>query len=145
MTEPRLNHVQCLDSRGLHRMAYWEWGDVTNSRVLVCAHGLSRQGRDFDTFAQAMTDRYRVVCPDVVGRGQSDCHSAVPMQVRAADRRAAVVLRGESSGRLDRRPAAGRFCLVAPAATPDVLLLARPKGPSKKRSSGTTTSIMARW
>ena len=72
MTEPRLNHVQCLDSRGLHRMAYWEWGDAANPRVLVCAHGLSRQGRDFDTFAQAMTDHYRIVCPDVVGRGQSD-------------------------------------------------------------------------
>ena len=72
MTEPRLNHVQCLDSRGLHRMAYWEWGDAANPRVLVCGHGLSRQGRDFDTFAQAMTDHYRIVCPDVVGRGQSD-------------------------------------------------------------------------
>jgi pimeloyl-ACP methyl ester carboxylesterase len=72
MTEPRLNHVQCLDTRGLHRMAYWEWGDPANPRVLLCAHGLSRQGRDFDTLARAMADRYRVVCPDVVGRGQSD-------------------------------------------------------------------------
>ena len=72
MTEPRLKHVQCLDTRGLHRMAYWEWGDPANDRVLVCAHGLSRQGRDFDTLAQALSDRYRVVCPDVVGRGQSD-------------------------------------------------------------------------
>ena len=72
MTEPRLNHVQCLDAKGLHRMAYWEWGDPANRRVLVCAHGLSRQGRDFDTLARAMSDRYRVVCPDVVGRGRSD-------------------------------------------------------------------------
>jgi pimeloyl-ACP methyl ester carboxylesterase len=72
MTEPRLNHVQCLDSRGLHRMAYWEWGDAANPRVLVCAHGLSRQGRDFDVLARAMSDTYRVVCPDVVGRGESD-------------------------------------------------------------------------
>lgn len=69
---PRLNHVQCLDTRGLHRMAWWEWGDPANPRVLVCAHGLSRQGRDFDTFARAMQHEYRVVCPDVVGRGQSD-------------------------------------------------------------------------
>lgn len=53
-------------------MAYWEWGDPANPRVLVCAHGLSRQGRDFDTLAQAMQNEYRVVCPDVVGRGQSD-------------------------------------------------------------------------
>ncbi|KNZ33917.1 MAG: alpha/beta hydrolase [Methylibium sp. NZG] len=72
MTEPRLKHVQCLDTRGLHRMAYWEWGDPANARVLVCVHGLSRQGRDFDTLAQAMSDHYRVVCPDVAGRGQSD-------------------------------------------------------------------------
>ena len=71
-TEPRLNHVQCLTARGLHRMAYWEWGDAANPRVLVCAHGLSRQGRDFDVLARAMSAEYRVVCPDVVGRGASD-------------------------------------------------------------------------
>ena len=70
--EPRLGHVQCLGARGLHRMAYWEWGDPANDRVLVCVHGLSRQGRDFDALAMAMSDRYRVVCPDVVGRGESD-------------------------------------------------------------------------
>ena len=68
---PRLQQVQCLGSQGLHRMAYWEWGDPANPRVLVCAHGLSRQGRDFDTLAQAMSTDYRVVCPDVVGRGRS--------------------------------------------------------------------------
>ena len=72
MTEPRLHHVQCLGTQGLHRMAYWEWGDPANTKVLVCAHGLSRQGRDFDTLAQALVGDYRVVCPDVVGRGQSD-------------------------------------------------------------------------
>ena len=72
MNEPRLNHVQCLDTRGLHRMAYWEWGDPANPKVLVCVHGLSRQGRDFDTLAQTLMHDYRVVSPDVVGRGQSD-------------------------------------------------------------------------
>jgi pimeloyl-ACP methyl ester carboxylesterase len=71
-TAPRLNSVQCLDSRGLHRMAYWEWGDPANPRVLLCVHGLSRQGRDFDTLARALEGHYRVVCPDVVGRGRSD-------------------------------------------------------------------------
>jgi pimeloyl-ACP methyl ester carboxylesterase len=70
--EPRLNHVQCLGARGLRRMAYWEWGDAANPRVLVCVHGLARQARDFDTLAQAMSAAYRVVCVDVVGRGQSD-------------------------------------------------------------------------
>jgi len=71
-SEPRLRHVQCLDSRGLHRMAYWEWGDPANKRVLVCVHGVSRQGRDFDVLARAMRGEFRVVCPDVVGRGESD-------------------------------------------------------------------------
>ena len=78
MTEqPRLNHVQCVDTpsptrMALHRMAYWEWGDPANPRVLICAHGLTRQGRDFDTLARALCSEYRVVCPDVVGRGRSD-------------------------------------------------------------------------
>ena len=72
MTTPRLNHVQCLSPGGLHRMAYWEWGDALNPKVLICVHGLTRQGRDFDVLAQAMSGEYRVVCPDVVGRGESD-------------------------------------------------------------------------
>jgi len=73
-SEPQLRRVQCLDARGLHRMAYWEWPCTggAGDRVLVCAHGISRQGRDFDTLARAMQDCYRVVCPDVVGRGESD-------------------------------------------------------------------------
>ncbi len=72
MTEPRLAFVKCLDSRGLHRVAYWEWGDPANPRVLVCAHGLSRQGRDFDTLARDLAADWRVICPDIAGRGRSD-------------------------------------------------------------------------
>lgn len=72
MTEPRLHHVSCLDGRGLHRMAYWEWGAADNPRVLVCVHGLTRQGRDFDVLARDLASDWRVVCPDVVGRGHSD-------------------------------------------------------------------------
>lgn len=72
MTQPRLDHVACLDTRGLHRMAWWEWGERDNPRVLVCVHGLSRQGRDFDTLARALSASWRVVCPDVVGRGESE-------------------------------------------------------------------------
>jgi pimeloyl-ACP methyl ester carboxylesterase len=57
-------------------MAYWSWGDAAAPRVVVCAHGLSRQGRDFDTLAAALVARsegaIRVICPDVVGRGRSD-------------------------------------------------------------------------
>lgn len=72
MTEPSLHHVHALDAGGLHRMAYWQWGDPGNPRVVVCVHGLTRQGRDFDTLARALAADYRVVCPDVVGRGRSD-------------------------------------------------------------------------
>ena len=57
-------------------MAYWQWGDGSASHVVVCVHGLSRQGRDFDVLAEALVRRargkLRVVCPDVVGRGKSD-------------------------------------------------------------------------
>jgi pimeloyl-ACP methyl ester carboxylesterase len=72
MTEPRLNHVQCLNPRGRHRVAWWEWGEADNPRVVVCVHGLTRQGRDFDALARDLSAEYRVVCPDVAGRGRSD-------------------------------------------------------------------------
>ena len=53
-------------------MAYWRWGDEHNPRVLLCVHGLSRQGRDFDVLARQLSAHYQVICPDVVGRGESD-------------------------------------------------------------------------
>lgn len=68
----REHHVQCVSPFGLHRMAYTEWGERDNPRVLVCAHGLTRNGRDFDDLARTMASDYRVICPDVVGRGRSD-------------------------------------------------------------------------
>ncbi|SCC94046.1 Alpha/beta hydrolase fold protein [Thiomonas sp. X19] len=71
-SQPRLDFVQCLHAGGLHRMAYWEWGAPDNPDVVVCVHGLSRQGRDFDQLARALQNRFRVICPDVVGRGKSD-------------------------------------------------------------------------
>ena len=70
--EMREGKVKCLSAAGFHHMAYVEWGDATNPRVLVCVHGLSRCSRDFDFLAQTMAADYRVVCPDVVGRGRSD-------------------------------------------------------------------------
>jgi pimeloyl-ACP methyl ester carboxylesterase len=82
MTEPTLNYVTCPDAAGEHRMAYWQWGQPDSGHVVVCVHGLTRQGRDFDVLAQALCDQVkqsaqrstgiRVVCPDVVGRGESD-------------------------------------------------------------------------
>ncbi|MFJ1468399.1 alpha/beta fold hydrolase [Massilia orientalis] len=71
MSEPKLKSVLCSSPAGLHRMAYKEWGDPANTNVLVCVHGVTRVADDFDALARAMSDRYRVVCPDVVGRGRS--------------------------------------------------------------------------
>ena len=64
--------VQCLSPAGLHRMAYKEWGDPENQNVLVCVHGITRVSDDFDVLAMALSDEYRIICPDVVGRGKSD-------------------------------------------------------------------------
>lgn len=77
MVNPTLNYLPCPDAHGgQHRMAYWVWGDAQAAHTVVCVHGLTRQGRDFDALAQALlarsTSPLRVVCPDVVGRGQSD-------------------------------------------------------------------------
>jgi pimeloyl-ACP methyl ester carboxylesterase len=71
-TEPRRRSVLCASPAGLHRMAYREWGDPRNREVLVCVHGLTRSGQDFDELARALRAQFRVVCPDVAGRGDSD-------------------------------------------------------------------------
>jgi pimeloyl-ACP methyl ester carboxylesterase len=62
-----------LSQRGFHRIAYVEWGDPHSERVALCVHGLSRQGRDFDSLAAVLASQgWRVICPDLVGRGRSD-------------------------------------------------------------------------
>ena len=66
------DHVNCLSPAGYHRMVYSAFGDPDNPNVLVCVHGLTRNGHDFATLAAALSSRYRVLCPDVVGRGRSD-------------------------------------------------------------------------
>jgi len=70
--EPRRRSVQCASAAGLHRIAYREWGDPRNREVLVCVHGLTRSSRDFDELARTLCAQFRVVCPDVAGRGDSD-------------------------------------------------------------------------
>ena len=69
--EFRQRHVQCISPSGLHQLAYTEWGDPGNGKLLVCVHGLSRCARDFDALARVMSGHYRVVCPDMPGRGLS--------------------------------------------------------------------------
>ena len=70
--EPRRRSVLCASPKGLHRMAYRERGDPRNRNALVCVHGLARTGRDFDELARALCGQFRVVCPDIAGRGDSD-------------------------------------------------------------------------
>ncbi len=71
MTEAVVKTVQCISPAGLHTMAYKEWGDARNPNVLVCVHGVTRVSDDFDRMARELCDTYRVICPDVVGRGRS--------------------------------------------------------------------------
>jgi pimeloyl-ACP methyl ester carboxylesterase len=75
-SQPELEFVACPHPQGEHRMAFWRWGDAQAAHVVVCAHGLTRQGRDFDRLAQALVAQsphpVQVICPDVVGRGRSD-------------------------------------------------------------------------
>jgi pimeloyl-ACP methyl ester carboxylesterase len=72
MNAARSSRVRCLSARGFHQMRYQEWGDPRNPQVLLCVHSLTRLGSDFRHLAEALCGEYRVVCPDVVGRGESD-------------------------------------------------------------------------
>jgi pimeloyl-ACP methyl ester carboxylesterase len=65
--------LSCIGPHGFHRLAYAEWpGPRADAPVLLCVHGLARNSRDFDTLAQALSAYYRVICPDMPGRGASD-------------------------------------------------------------------------
>src|SRR5207247_11089407 len=68
----RQKYFFSLGDGGFHRIAYTEWGDHDNPHVVVCVHGLSRNSRDFDFLAAALTPECRVVCMDVAGRGESE-------------------------------------------------------------------------
>lgn len=86
MSEATIKSVQCISPTGLHHMSYKEWGDAANPRVLVCAHGVTRVGDDFDVLARALCKEFRIICPDVVGRGRSGKllnpqHYAIPQYV----------------------------------------------------------------
>jgi pimeloyl-ACP methyl ester carboxylesterase len=70
--EPVERHFKGGGSAGPHDAVYWEWpGPLPDSPVVVAVHGLTRNGRDFDAVARALSRRFRVVCPDVAGRGRS--------------------------------------------------------------------------
>jgi len=106
LSEARLKSVQCSSPAGLHRIAYKEWGDPANTRVLVCVHGVTRVGDDFDDLARALCMDYRVVCPDVAGRGRSERLRdprlyAVPQYVADMVTLIARVTANSEAGRVD--------------------------------------------
>ena len=68
---PRTLALSSLSPHGFHRVSYYEWGDPANDRVVICVHGLSRNGRDFDALGAALADTHRVIAVDMPGRGLS--------------------------------------------------------------------------
>jgi len=70
-SSPRTLVLQSLSPHGFHRVTYYEWGDPANSRVVICVHGLSRNGRDFDVLGEALASTHRVLAVDIPGRGAS--------------------------------------------------------------------------
>ena len=68
----RQHYFRSMHGDGFHKLAYAEWGDPMHDEIILCYHGLTLNGRYFDWFAKACEDHYRVISPDVVGRGKSD-------------------------------------------------------------------------
>jgi pimeloyl-ACP methyl ester carboxylesterase len=60
-----------LGAHGFHKIVYSEWGSGDNEHVVICVHGLTRNGRDFDFLAAQLQSDFRVACPDLPGRGRS--------------------------------------------------------------------------
>jgi len=69
---PRKRHLAGLSAHGFHRVVYHEWGDAENPRVVICVHGLARNGRDFDALAQTLVATHRILAVDMPGRGESE-------------------------------------------------------------------------
>jgi pimeloyl-ACP methyl ester carboxylesterase len=75
MTEipPRSAFFEAGAPSEAHRIAYTDWGDPSAARLVICCHGLTRNGRDFDFLAARLASiGMRVICPDMAGRGRSD-------------------------------------------------------------------------
>jgi pimeloyl-ACP methyl ester carboxylesterase len=69
--QPRALSLSSLSPHGFHRVNYYEWGDPANDRVVICVHGVSRNGRDFDVLGEALSPTHRVIAVDMPGRGAS--------------------------------------------------------------------------
>jgi len=69
---PRFGEFMALGPHGFTQMGYTAWGPEDAERTVVCAHGLTRNSRDFDFLAQRFAELgMRVVAPDLPGRGRS--------------------------------------------------------------------------
>jgi len=68
----KARNLPVLGPQGFLNLAYWEWEGPAGAPTVMCVHGLTRNGRDFDFLAEALSSRFRVVCPDMPGRGRSD-------------------------------------------------------------------------
>ncbi|MGC1818906.1 MAG: alpha/beta hydrolase [Casimicrobiaceae bacterium] len=71
-SSPRSGHFRGLSAHGFHRVVYYEWGAHDNPAVVVCVHGVGRNGRDFDVLGEALAPTHRVLAVDMPGRGASD-------------------------------------------------------------------------
>ena len=67
----REHWLNCQNPSGTHQLHYQEWGNPHNPEVIICVHGLTRNCHDFDFIAERLHQRFRVICPDLPGRGQS--------------------------------------------------------------------------
>ncbi len=72
MTPYTEHSIHCPDSAQGHQLHYRQWGDADNLRILFCVHGLTRNSHDFDSLAATLARDYRIICPDMAGRGDSD-------------------------------------------------------------------------
>jgi pimeloyl-ACP methyl ester carboxylesterase len=68
----KTRNLPVLGPQGFLSLVYWEWEGPPGAPTVLCVHGLTRNGRDFDFFAEALSSRFRVICPDMPGRGRSD-------------------------------------------------------------------------
>lgn len=68
----RCGKIRAISRLGFHRLQYVDWGSEMSPDKVLCVHGLTRNGRDFDKLANRLSESAQVVCPDLVGRGKSD-------------------------------------------------------------------------
>jgi pimeloyl-ACP methyl ester carboxylesterase len=71
-SEPRQRSLRSLSPHGFHRVVWYEWGAPDASSVVICVHGVGRNGRDFDVLGEALAPTHRVLAVDMPGRGRSE-------------------------------------------------------------------------